>query len=496
MNSIRSAYANYYAAPYYAAAVHYSHCGPHPTVSSALDCMYHYVVPPGSEDCPYSVEYFPDGPTTGRFATYNFSGFGSRCGGGNHIVGTRYISGNPPLKSGTGCDCCDTQSNVPGTMDGNPCDAASGNKFQTEIDYKSSSFNFVRYYNSLYATQSDLGNQWTHHYLGSLTIGETIQVHRPNGKILKFINNADTWLSDADIKETLTPVGLNWEYKTNNDTIETYNDVGQLQTITTRDGKTTHFTFNAIGLLEQISGPYGRTLGFIYDTSNRLITLTTPENTQIHYAYSDVNNHMISVTYPDNTPGDLTDNPQKIYHYEDAIYPNHLTGITDENGIRYATYAYNYPGLAILTEHANQAEKVELVYNADGTTTVTDALGRIKTYTFETHYGLRKPTSIQYTYNDGQQLITKTQSYLYYPENGWLKQITDYEGYITYYEYNTRGLITLETQAKGTLEEYSITTTWHPNYRLPASRTYPDRTETYSYDSTGQLINTLTSTVQ
>lgn len=381
------------------------------------------------------------------------------------------------------------------STDGNPCDASTGNKFQTESDYQSNTLNFVRYYNSLHNVQSILGKQWTHHYLASISIGETIQVNRYDGKVLEFTNASGNWTSDADISETLTQVSSYWEFKTANDAIELYNNAGQLIKITTRDEKVTTYAYNTDGLLEQVTGPYGRTLGFVYNTSNRLKTLITPESTEVHYAY-DANDNLISVIYPDNTPGNLSDNPNKTYHYENVSYPNHLTGITDENGIRYATYGYNADGLAILTEHANSAEKVELVYNSNETTTVTDALGRIKTYTFEPHFGLRKPIVIEYTYNDGQQLVTKNKTFTYYPDNGRIKEVTDYKGNITYYEYNKRGLVTLETQAKGKPEEYTVITTWHPDFRLPATRIYPDRTKTYSYDNKGLLINTQTTAVQ
>jgi hypothetical protein len=29
-----------------------------------------------------------------------------------------------------------------------------------------------------------------------------------------------------------------------------------------------------------------------------------------------------------------------VYHYEDQRFPHHLTGLTDENGGRFATWAY------------------------------------------------------------------------------------------------------------------------------------------------------------
>lgn len=383
----------------------------------------------------------------------------------------------------------------PQTCDGNPCDASTGNKFQTEFDYSSASLSFVRYYNSFFESQSILGKQWIHQYLASLTIAETIKVNRQDGKVLEFINEGNNWKSGADITETLTQVGTLWEFKTNNDAIETYNGAGQLLSIETRDGNTTHFTYNTDNLLEQVTGPYGRTLGFTYDASNRLTTLTTPENTQISYGYDNTTQNLISVIYPDHTPDDLSDNPKKIYHYENPDFPHHLTGISDENNTRYATWAYNEQGLVILSEHANGVEKVELTYHPNETTTVIDALGRIKTYTFETHYGVRKPKSIQLRYNDGNQERTQTKYFSYYPKNGWLKELTDYNGNITYYEYNDRGLIILETQAKGTPESRTITTTWHPTFHMPIQITEPGKTTTFSYDEQGRLLTrTATST--
>jgi uncharacterized protein RhaS with RHS repeats len=67
---------------------------------------------------------------------------------------------------------------------------------------------------------------------------------------------------------------------------------------------------------------------------------------------------MVSVIYPDTTLNDNTDNPSKIYHYENIDYPNHLTGITDELGNRYATYSYNSDGKATSTEHSQTTNVV------------------------------------------------------------------------------------------------------------------------------------------
>ena len=78
-----------------------------------------------------------------------------------------------------------------------------------------------------------------------------------------------------------------------------------------------------------MTGPFGHALSFAYDAAGHLATLTDPAGQPFTYAY-DADNNLISVTYPDGA--------MRAYHYEDARFPHHLTGITDENGVRFASY--------------------------------------------------------------------------------------------------------------------------------------------------------------
>ena len=91
---------------------------------------------------------------------------------------------------------------------------------------------------------------------------------------------------------------------------------------------------------------------------------------------------MTSVTYPDTKV--------RTYHYEKAGFPFHLTGITDENGDRYATYGYDSSGRGNLSEHAGGAMRQTLVHGSGLQTTVTDALGYARTYYFEFSLGLAR----------------------------------------------------------------------------------------------------------
>jgi hypothetical protein len=46
----------------------------------------------------------------------------------------------------------------------------------------------------------------------------------------------------------------------------------------------------------------------------------------------------------DATPADQNDDPTRVYHYEDPRFPHHLSGLTDENSGRFATWAYDAAG--------------------------------------------------------------------------------------------------------------------------------------------------------
>jgi YD repeat-containing protein len=58
------------------------------------------------------------------------------------------------------------------------------------------------------------------------------------------------------------------------------------------------------------------------------------------------------------------------------------TGITDERGVRYATWTYDTQGRTISSQHAGGADNTSLVFNPDGSIHVTNALEKQTTYSF------------------------------------------------------------------------------------------------------------------
>jgi YD repeat-containing protein len=254
---------------------------------------------------------------------------------------------------------------------------------------------------------------------------------RGDGSVYVFKNNNGQWTSDTDQNTSLVQSGSQWVFTDSNNTRETYNSTGQLISTTTLEGRTTTLDYNipvADGgdgdpdTLDRVTDASGQNLLFGYTDnygSPRLSTVTTPDGV-IGYRY-DVNGNLEFIDKPDGTT--------RQYHYEDPGFTFALTGITDERGIRFATWAYNSRGKVILSEHAGGVEQVNLSYNPDGTTTVTDSRGATRTYNFTLQRG-----SLAITQITGDQCTTclngekKNRSY---NTNGYLSGYTDWGDAIT-----------------------------------------------------------------
>ncbi|NOT12104.1 MAG: hypothetical protein HOP23_09785, partial [Methylococcaceae bacterium] len=180
--------------------------------------------------------------------------------------------------------------------------------------------------------------------------------------------------------------------------------------------------------------------------------------------------------------------------------PNALTGIIDENGVRYATYKYDANGKAISSEHAGGVEKYSMAFSADGrSTAITDPLGSVRTTHFATILGVVKPTG---TDQPGGSGCAAASNNITYDANGNIASRTDFNGHRTNVVFDlVRNLETSRTEGltaagANTPQTRTILTEWHPSFRLPTKITEPSLETTYSYDSHGQITQkTLKDTV-
>ncbi len=240
--------------------------------------------------------------------------------------------------------------------EGNPCNVATGNKYQSETDFSHAGFTFSRSYNSVNLADIGLGKGWqsNHHKKLVVWADKLIRVSS-TGKGEPFQNVGGVWQGEADSKVAVVETVNHFELTNGDGSIETYTLDGQLLSLLSASGQQTTYAYDQDAQLTQITNHYGHTMGFSY-LDGYIDTVTDSLGLVYRYAY-DANDNLISVAYPDDTVDD-TDNPKKLYHYEDLDFPNHLTGITDENGDRYATFSYADDGRAISTEHATTTNGV------------------------------------------------------------------------------------------------------------------------------------------
>jgi RHS repeat-associated protein len=453
---------------------------------------------------------------------------------------------------------------------GNPINPATGNKYQSEVDYRGpGNLSFVRTYNSYGTGAGDIGGGWQHNYTRALGLDygvlpayapgsagqsaefataeqacedgwalireqfiglanttavyeapdcrlydggtargvapiynsgytppsnpslQALHARRADGKGIPFAASGGSFSASPDVTATITSVAGGYSLKID-DTEELYDQNGKLQSITDLAGYRQTLAYDAQGRLQTVTDSFGRSIGFTYDGSSRIQTFTDPAGKVFTYGYA--GNNLSTVTGPDNKV--------RRYFYEDSRFPSALTGIADENSGAvtsclapnscFASWTYDASGRAITSEHASGADRTQVTYNGNGTSTVEDGLGAARTYAFGVINGVRKIASITQPCVPG--CGTSVSSTTYDP-NGFVDVKTDFNGNVTDYSHNTRGLEEARTEAYGTPLARTITTQWHATYRLPTQIDEPGRRTTYTYFPNGRRqTETITDT--
>lgn len=381
---------------------------------------------------------------------------------------------------------------------GNPISISTGNKFEQVADYETTGQNklgFTRYYNSMATPDTyaiTLGKNWRSNYDRylnvNLALSSYVSVERPDGQVIGFTLVSGVWTPDTDVDYTLTNSGTTWTLTDANDTVETYTAAagkGTLNTIKLRNGYTQTMNYTS-GVLTSVTDSYSRTLTLAY-TSGLLHTVTTPDSLVLTYGYSTVAgaNLLTSVSYNTSPVTSQT------YLYENVGFPFALTGITDEDGNRYATWAYDGTGRAVSSQHGTGTTTDGLTTvsydDTTGNRTVTGPLGIQETYKFTTLQGVPKVNEIDRAANGTVAAATRTFGY---DTNGYLNAATDWNTNSTTYVNNAHGDPTTINEAVGAPVARTTTivydTTW---VHLPHTVTTPGTTTTNNYDATtGNLL--------
>ncbi|MEP7244893.1 MAG: RHS repeat-associated core domain-containing protein [Gammaproteobacteria bacterium] len=396
---------------------------------------------------------------------------------------------------------------------GDPVSPLTGALFEEETDYSSGGafpLEFRRYYfgdghyspGAIKVGQRTAGitSTWGHTYgtrvfVDPMALGISTTVVRPDGSAWHFDANGNEIQNRSGTGAASRIQHLadgTWTLTLADSDVERFNSGGQLTSITKRSGFVTRVSYSAQRIT--VADQFGRVLSLDFDSDGRLSTLTDPAGGIVSYAYEGLQSagteKLVSVTYPDART--------RSYTYSTIKRRELLASIIDENGRTFATYVYDAQGRVTSSEHAGGAGRHTYAYTVSWSsdqnpiTAVTDPLGQSRSYTMSSSTGAYRVKRVTGGPCAGCGKVASTT----YDQNGNPRTQTDFNGVMTRQVFDlTRNLETSRTEASGTTSERTISTAWHPTYRLPALITEPGRTTSFTYDGSGNaLTKTITDT--
>jgi RHS repeat-associated protein len=389
-----------------------------------------------------------------------------------------------------------------GPIGGNPVAIGSGTKWQTETDYEGDGIfplAFARTYaSSVPNVGGFVGSKWTATYFQAVKLPpnldgspypvdqrpDAVMITRPEGGWYEFDWRDTTYVSESNIPGRLERLtnGTNtsgWRYTTPQNTIETFDAQGRLQSIANLAGVSHVVSYDNLMRPIKVTHTFGRTLEFIYDSdTGYLKAVKDPQHRDISLQHDDFGN-LTQVQYPDQKT--------RQYLYEDLTQRYQLTGLVDERGVRFATWTYDHLGRALSSEHAGGSDRYTFQYD-DDYTIVTDPLNTQRTYQYTTLFNRKYLLSVTEACGSCSGGVAAKTTY---DGRGLITGRTDFEGRVTTYARNDRGLVEVMTEAAGTPLARVTRTTWHPTWYLPLTLDEPveggTRHTVFDYDAQGNL---------
>jgi len=381
----------------------------------------------------------------------------------------------------------------------NPILPASAEKFRSETDFVDKGPNalaFTRTYRSGWinvgVSNAGLGQAWSHNHdirvmalPASAPVAATIVRGDGSTRTFSKLVGTSTW-STTESTDTLTRDSQgNWTYRRfDDDSVLSFTSDGKLQTQARRNGWSWAYTYDGVGRLATIGNGFGRTLALNYNSAGQLVGVLTPDLRSIGFAYDSMG-RLAVVTYPDAK--------SRTFVYENVSFSQALTGILDETGARFATFAYDPQGRAIDSALAGSVDRYGVSYPSAGNAHITDPLGTSRSYSYSTIKGKLAVTGGSLPSGTGEaDAASRIQD-----ANGLITSETDFKGVVTTTTWDVaRRLPTTVVRASAIPEAQMVTTQWHPTFSLPALVTQTGRTTAYTYDALGNVLTrTITDTV-
>jgi RHS repeat-associated protein len=243
-------------------------------------------------------------------------------------------------------------------------------------------------------------------------------------------------------------------------TLYTYNNFGQLLTLTDANGDVWTRTYNADGFLIQIDGPLPGTADattFAYDGFNRLYSVTDSEGYSKIFSYDNAD-RITQVIYPDTTT------EQTVYNKLDAVMRKDRIGRWTQD---------TYTSMDQLSFEIDPlGRKTEYTWCACGSlSTLTDGNGNVTTFNHDQEGRLTQKTysdgtAVNYTYDGISRLSSRT----------------DALGQQTFYAYNLDNTLSGISYIHNLNPTSNVSYTWDPNYVRLSTVANGWGTYTYTYN--------------
>ncbi|MFC4158955.1 RHS repeat protein [Chitinimonas lacunae] len=434
---------------------------------------------------------------------------------------------NPKPEERDPDDTADPNLGMPKECTGNPINTATGNKFQREIDTLLG-VPFVRFYNSHdTGLKHQQGLGWRHNWHARVLpiysyfidpglprdmdpdwkerVGHVTPTDRgPKPRLLfyrlertdgaSFSATTDGRIIGATDKNTLKLTigptgftvfdGLNTEH---------YDAKGNLVSLIEGGGKRYTLTY-ADKLLSQVKDETtGRTLTFTYrretlggledDWLSKVESGNASGTTGLvaSFDYSP-KGYLAKVTHADGTT--------RQYVHDDPTRADKLSGLIDENGVRFATWSYNRDGAAVSSEHAGGIDRYTLSFAREGDFSAAMQIspqGAPRLFRFQ-RIG-RRVLPIGNSQPSGSGCPSSA-SKITYDSAGNPQEQTDFNGNVTWFTYDpVRDLEVTRIEAATSSAPRAFTTQWHATFRLPTEIRTEDETISLVYDERANLTN-------
>jgi RHS repeat-associated protein len=360
---------------------------------------------------------------------------------------------------------------------GEPINVTNGNMYLQQTDYRlpghGEGLDLTRTYNSQSTRTGIFGYGWTTSY------EESLQLLGNSFMKLNLADGRAVFLAKRTTGEFTAQEPLDFRGQIANNTDGSY-------TLTFKDGRV--HQFNSSGKLLSLTDRNNNTITLSYDSNGRLTTVT------------DASGRTLTLTYASNIVSSVSDSQGTIATYtswwdrlETVRYPdgsgfnfyhnwsyNKLGIVTDVYGNYLESHTYDDAGHALTSQVANNGtELYTLNYVSSTETDVTDALGHVTKYFYDTSKGRNVVTRVEGSCGCGSSQI---QTWTYDNQLNVASQ-TDALGHTTSYTYDGEGNRLTQTDATGT-----ITYTYNSLGEVLTRTDQMSGVWTNTYDSVGNLV--------